>query len=146
MKQGQRARFVGRGSERALWLLGAAVLIAVLLAIAQPLKWPVGTQTVLAALAAAASIIIPELRAQHEQDVAWKRFLKGRVSVSDEHGRLLRVRDVKLKDLGVHAALVQVPYIERDQQAELEAAIGPGQAALMVGPSMSGKTRLTAEV
>ena len=46
MKQGRRARFVGRGRERALWLLGAAVLIAVLWAIAQPLKWPVLTQAV----------------------------------------------------------------------------------------------------
>ena len=48
--------------------------------------------------------------------------------------------------LRVHAARVQVRCIERDQQHKLEAAVGPGQAALVVGHSMSGKTRLAVEV
>ena len=66
--------------------------------------------------------------------------------VSGGHGRLPRVRDVGLDQLRVHAARVQVPYIERDQQDKLEEAVGPGQAVLVVGHSMSGKTRLAAEV
>jgi tetratricopeptide (TPR) repeat protein len=146
MKQGRRARFVGRGRERALWLLGAAVLIAVLWAIAQQLKWPVWTQAVLAALAAAAALIIPELRARFGQDDTWAQLVEQRVKVSDGHGRLLRVRDIGLNELGVHAARVQVPYIKRDQQDKLEEAVGPGQAALVMGHSMAGKTRLAAEV
>ncbi len=40
----------------------------------------------------------------------------------------------------------QKGLLERDQQVELEAAVGPGKAALVVGPSMSGKTRLAVEV
>ncbi len=69
-----------------------------------------------------------------------------RVVVSGGHGQLPRVRDVGLDQLRVHAALVEVPYIERDQQDKLEEAVGPGRAALVVGHSMSGKTRLAAEV
>jgi hypothetical protein len=53
---------------------------------------------------------------------------------------------VRLDQLRVYAARVQVPYIERDQQTKLEKAVGPGQAALVIGHSMSGKTRLAAEV
>ncbi len=146
MTQGRRARFVGRGHERALWLLGAAVLIAVLWAIAQQLKWPVWVQAVLAGLAAAVALIIPELRARFEQDAERKRLLKGLVAVLDRHDRLPQVRAVGLDQLRVHAAQVQVPYIERDQQGKLEAAVGPGQAVLVVGHSMSGKTRLAAKV
>ena len=68
------------------------------------------------------------------------------VAVSAGHGRLPQVRDVGLDQLRVHAARVQVPYIERDQQDKLEEAIEPGRAVLVVGHSMSGKTRLAAEV
>ena len=40
MPMGRRARFSGRGRERAWWLLAAAVLVAVLGALAQLLAWP----------------------------------------------------------------------------------------------------------
>ncbi len=146
MKQGRRAGFVGRCRERALWLLGAAVLIAVLWAIAQVLGWPLWARAVLAVLAAAAALIIPELRAWFVQAAAQAQLVKQRVRVSGGRGRLLRVRDVGLNELGVHAARVQVPYIKRDQQDKLEEAVGPGQAVLVEGHSMSGKTRLAAQV
>jgi len=69
-----------------------------------------------------------------------------RVVVSGGRAQLPRVRDVALDQLRVHAARVEVPYIERDQQDKLEGAVGPGRAVLVVGHSMSGKTRLAAEV
>ena len=69
-----------------------------------------------------------------------------RVVVSSGRGQLPRVRDVGQDQLRVHASRVEVPYIERDQQDKLEEAVGPGRAALVVGHSMSGKTRLAAEV
>jgi tetratricopeptide (TPR) repeat protein len=146
MKLGRRARFVGRGRERALWLLGAAVLIAVLWAVAQPLKWPLWAQVVLAGLAAAAALIIPELRARSDWKIVGERLVEHGLAISGRHGRLPQVRDVSLDQLRVHAAKVQVPYIARDQQEKLEAEIGPGRAVLLVGHSMAGKTRLAAEV
>src|SRR5258708_26037104 len=57
-----------------------------------------------------------------------------------------RVRDGGVGQLGVHAARVQIPYIERDQRDKREEAVGLGRAVLVVGHSMSGKTRLAAEV
>jgi hypothetical protein len=96
MKLGRRPHFVGRGRERALWLLLAAVLFAVLWAIAQQLKWPVWTQVVLAGLAAAASLIIQELRAWFGQADTRAQLVEQRVKVSDGHGRLLRVWNVGL--------------------------------------------------
>ena len=148
MQVGRRPRFAGRGRERAWWLLGAAVLFAALLVVTQVVKWPpwVWAQAVLAGLAAAAPLVVAELRARAGQDDILARLVERWVAVSTGHGRLLRVRDVELKQLGVHAAKVEVPYIERDQQARLEAVVGPGQAVLVVGHSMSGKTRLVAEV
>ncbi len=143
---GRRPRFAGRGRERAWWLLVAVVLAAVLWAIAEVLGWPLWARAVLAGLAAAAPLVVAELRARAGQDDTLARLVERWVAVSAGHGRLLRVRDVELDQLRVHAARVQVPYIERDQQDKLEEAVGPGQAALVVGHSMSGKTRLAAEV
>jgi len=146
MKLGRRPRFVGRGRERALWLLLAAVLFVVLWAIAQVLGWPLWARAVFAGLAAAAPLVIAELRARAGQDDTWARLVEQRVAVSGGPHRLPRVRAVGLDQLRVHAARVQVPYIERDQQDKLEESVGPGLAALVVGHSMSGKTRLAAEV
>jgi hypothetical protein len=106
------------------------VLIAVLWAIAQQLKWPVLVQAVLAGLAAAAALIIPALRARFGQDDKRIQLVGHGVTIPAGSGRLPRVRDVKLKDLRVHAARVEVSYIERDQQDKLAEAVGRGQAAL----------------
>jgi len=143
---GRRARFAGRGRERAWWLLVAVVLAAVLWAIAQVLGWPLWARAVLTGLAAAAPLVITELRARAGQDDTRAGLVDQRVAVSSGHRRLPLVHDVRLDQLRVHAARVPVPYIKRDQQRKLEEAVGRGQAALVVGHSMSGKTRLAAEV
>ncbi len=145
-KPGQRPRFVTRGRERSWWLLLAAVLAAVLWAIAQVLGWPLWARMVLSGLAAAAPLVVSELRARAGQDDTLARLVEHWVAVSAGRGRLLWVRDVALDQLRVHAARVPVPYIERDQQDALETAVVPGQAALVVGHSMSGKSRLAAKV
>ncbi len=146
MKLGRRVRFAGRGREWSWWLLLAAVLAAVLWAIAQELGWPVWARVVLAGLAAAVPLVVSELRDRAGQDDTRAQLLKERVAVSGGDRRLPRVRDVELDQLRVHKAQVQVPYVERVQQGKLEEAVGPGQAALVVGHSMSGKTRLAVEV
>jgi TPR repeat protein len=46
----------------------------------------------------------------------------------------------------LHPAAVEVPYVRRDAATALAAALSAGRAALLVGPSMAGKTRLAAEV
>jgi tetratricopeptide (TPR) repeat protein len=127
-------------------LLLAAVLAAVLWAIAQVLGWPVWARAVLAGLAAVTAVIIPELRARFEQDDTRTRQVEQLVAVSGGSRHLPLIRTVGLDQLGVHAARVQVPYIKRDQQDELEKSVGPGKAVLVVGHSMSGKTRLVAHV
>jgi tetratricopeptide (TPR) repeat protein len=146
MKLGRHARFAGRGRVRSWWLLLAVVLAAVLWVTAQVLGWPVWARAVLAGLAATVPLIVAELRAWFGQGDTRARLVEQGVAVSGGYSRLPRVRAVGLDQLRVHAAQVQVPYIERDQQDKLEEAVGPGKAALVVGHSMSGKTRLAAEV
>ena len=100
----------------------------------------------MAGLAAATPVVVTEVRAWAAQNDTLNRLVQEWAKVSAKQGRLLPVQVVQLDQLGVHAARVQIPYIERDQQHKLEEAVGPGQAALIVGNSMSGKTRLAAEV
>jgi uncharacterized protein len=146
MKSGQRPRFVSRGRERSWWLLVAGVLAVGLWAMAQVLGWPVWARAVLSVLAAAVPLVVSELRARAGQDDTLTRLVERWVAISAGRGRLLPVRAVQLDQLRVHAARVPVSYVERDQQHTLEEAVGLGQAALVVGHSMSGKTRLAVEV
>ena len=146
MPSGRRARFGGRGRERAWWLLAAAVLFAVLWAIAQALKWPGWALAVLGGLAAAAALVVPELRARFKQDDTRSALLTTAVAVPSEPARLPLVREPGLAQLRVHAAQVRVPYVERDVQQQVAEAVGPGRAVLLVGHSMAGKTRLAAQV
>ena len=145
MPTGRRARFGGRGRERAWWLLAAAVLFAVLWAVGQVLAWPVWARATLAGLAAAVALVVPELRAWLKIADERSGLLRETVTVLAGPGRLPLVRDVGLTPLRVHAAQVAVPYIDRDVQEEVAEALGPGRAVLLVGHSMAGKTRLTAQ-
>ena len=145
MSSGRRARFGGRSRERAWWLLAAAVLFAVLWAVAQVLAWPVWARAVLGGLAAAAVLVVPELRARFKQEDELAALLE-KAAVFSNKGRLLRVRDVPLSGLGVHVARVLVRYVQREKQPNVAEAIGPGRAVLLVGHSMAGKSRLAAQV
>src|SRR3954451_14495440 len=114
MGSGRRLRFGGRGRERAWWLLAAAVLFAVLWAVAQALKWPGWALAVLGGLAAAAALVVPELRAWFKQDDTPGGLVTKAVAVPGRQGGWLPlVREVELPELWVHAAQVQVITIER---------------------------------
>jgi hypothetical protein len=124
MSSGWRARFGGRGRERAWWLLAAAVLFAVLWAIAQVLAWPLWARAILAGLAAAAALVVPELRARFKQDDTRAALVERAVTVPGGPARLPLVREAGLAQLRVHAAQVQVPYVERDVQHAVAEALG----------------------
>jgi TPR repeat protein len=143
---GRRARFSGRGRERAWWLLAAAVLVAVLGALAQLLAWPLQVWLALTGLAAAAALVVPELRARFKQDDTRAALVTKAVAVPSQQNRLPLVREAGLTQLRVHRAQVQVPYVERDVQQQVAAALGWGRSVLLVGHSMAGKTRLAAQV
>jgi hypothetical protein len=146
MSSGRRVRFGGRGRERAWWLLAAAVLFAVLWAIAQVLAWPLWARVTLAGLAAAAALVVPELRARFKQDDTRAALVSQAVTVPGGPARLPLVREAGLAQLRVHTAQVQVPYVQRDAEQIVAETLGPGRAVLLVGHSMAGKTRLAAQV
>jgi tetratricopeptide (TPR) repeat protein len=55
---------------------------------------------------------------------------------------------VEMVDLGArtHRAVIAIPYIERDREADVRAHLRAGRPVLLVGSSMVGKTRMAAEV
>ncbi len=146
MSSGRRARFGGRGRERAWWLLAAAVLFAVLWAVAQVLAWPLWARVALAGLAAAAALVVPEFRARFKQDDTRAAWVERAVTVPGGPARLPLVREAGLAQLRVHAAQVEVPYVQRDAEQMVTGTLAPGRAVLLVGHSMAGKTRLAAQV
>ena len=142
MSSGRRARFGGRGRERAWWLLAAAVLFAVLGAVAQALKWSGRAMAVLGGLAVAAALVVPELRARFKQDDTRAALVERAVTVPEGPARLPLVREAGLAQLRVHTAQVQVPYVQRDAQQKVAEMLGPGRVVLLVGHSMAEKLGL----
>jgi TPR repeat protein len=66
-------------------------------------------------------------------------------AVVEPPGGAARVRAGSLR-VRLHPAAAEVPYVRRDAEEALSAALSAGRAVLLVGPSMAGKTRLAAEV
>ena len=129
--------------ERAVWLLAVACAVAVLWAVAQVLAWPVAVRVVLAGSAAAIGILVPEMRSRKE-GVSRQGQLLNQVEVLVPDSTLPRVRDASLQQLRVHESRVNVPYIRRDQESEVDKALSARRPVLIVGSSMAGKTRLAA--
>lgn len=127
-----------------MWLLLLAAAPAAVWAIAQQLGWPVPVRAVLAALAALAVVIVPELRNRLARG-ALDRSLLNRLEILPRTGRLPFVREVRLTDLRVHEALVPAPYVPRDAEECVDDALRNREPLLIVGHSMSGKTRLAAQ-
>jgi hypothetical protein len=120
---------------------GGGATAAALWAIAQVLQWPVWTRVVLAAAAALATVLIPELRARAARTDLHERLLD-RLEVRGARGALPRVSEVEASRLRVHSAQAEVPYIVRDAEADLYDALRAGRPAAVVGHSMAGKTAL----
>ena len=129
--------------ERAVWLLAVACAVAVLWAVAQVLAWPVWARVALAGSAAAIGVLLPEMRSR-KQAASRRNQLLNRVEVLVSGSTLPRVRDVSLEQLRVHESRVNVPYIKRDKESEVDAALSAQRPVLIVGNSMAGKTRLAA--
>lgn len=102
-----------------------------------------GIATVIGAIGTWVALVAPERRARravaHQQGQ-----LVARVEVRGHKGRLPQVREVSDAQLRVHASRVDLPYIARDKQAEVDDALLARHALLIVGHSMAGKTRLAA--
>lgn len=138
----QRVPF-SRERERAWWLLVVACAAAGLWAVAQVLAWPIPARAALAAVAAAVALIVPELRARRAA-IQRKEQLVARLEVHGRTGWLPEVSEVSDRQLRVHSSRVDLPYIERDKQQEVDSALIARRPLLIVGHSMAGKTRLAA--
>lgn len=64
----------------------------------------------------------------------------------EQRGRLEKVGDVDQQRSGVHRAHIDLEYVHRDAESLLLALLNAGTPVLVVGRSMAGKTRMTAEV
>ena len=143
MKGRRRQWHFRRERERAWWLLLMACVAAGLWAVAQVLQWPVPARVGLAAAAAMIALAVPEIRSRLAARQRQEQLVT-RVEVRGHDGWLPQVGAVSDIDLRVHAAQVELPYIMRDKQAQVDDALRTRQPVLIVGHSMAGKTCLAA--
>ncbi|MGP3941880.1 hypothetical protein [Streptomyces sp. 6N106] len=133
-------------------LAGIAGLAGVIAAI-----WMPPEQAAAVAAAAAAITALPVTRVSARIDMAARQreLVSASLYAVSAAGRLPRVRDVNDPiAVGVHAAAPVVrdgvadrvaPFIRRDREADVHAAVTSGGFVLIVGESTAGKTRLAYE-
>ena len=132
--------------ERSWWLFVAAVVLAVVAVVLARWAGPSSVLLGLAAVSAVGGLLLTRLQAEAKRRDERSALLAASTRTLDESGGQERVRDVDLLRLGVHRAHVELEYIRRDVEAELLTLMNTGAPVLVVGHSMAGKTRMTAQV
>lgn len=134
-----------RGREWSWWLLAVAIVAAVLVAsITKVGGAPAWVQLACLAVGTGLGLLVMEVRARRAQDDKTAAVL--RENVADASQQLRRMRDVGVEDAGVHRATEHVAYVRREVESEVERLLQAERRLLIVGPSMSGKTRLALQV
>lgn len=110
---------------------------------AHSLAWLVPVAAVIAALVPWVSSEIEATNLRRDQ-VA--EFIRRHLRSAPETGigELPIVADLTLEDLGVHRAVLTVPYIHRDCEPRIRSLLESGLPVLLIGASMAGKTMTTA--
>jgi tetratricopeptide (TPR) repeat protein len=138
-------RLASRGRERAWWLLALAVAAAVLVAvIAKAGGAPAWVQLVCIGVGTGLGLLVVELRARRAQDDKTATVVREAVASGSE--QLPQMGSVGIEDLRVHRAVEAVDYVQREVEPEVERRLRTERRVLIVGPSMSGKTRLALQL
>jgi hypothetical protein len=140
---GVRPEFVTRGHRSTSWLFVAGVLAVVAWAVVQQTSASIPVRVVAALGAAAVPLVVAEVQARVKRREELDALVREH-SRLPSGGVLPRVKEVRLEDMGVHRAAVDVPYITRDAEPDVYAAL-ERRLLLIIGPSLAGKTRLAAE-
>jgi hypothetical protein len=128
------------------WVLPALAVVSGLLAagLAGVLSAPRWLQALCTVAGVALGVLLGELQRRRAQTEQHARELRSHVAGARE--QLLTVRTVSLDGAGVHRALVEVPYVQRDAEREVTRTLGEHGRVLIVGFGLQGKSRLALHV
>jgi tetratricopeptide (TPR) repeat protein len=135
-----------REQSRLLYVL--AVILAVAAVVVPKSPGPTWVLIVLAVVMAMGGAVLSRLKEDARQHDEHDKVLVGAIRTTGD-GKKRRpptVGETSLKLLGVHQALDEVPYLHRDKEDELVGKLAEGEPVLVLGRSMSGKTRLAAQM
>ncbi|MHA7291292.1 tetratricopeptide repeat protein [Arthrobacter sp. MDT3-24] len=136
-----------RRREQSWVLLLFAVILAVLAVVVDQWQGPSWLIVMLAILAGVGGVLLVRLKEDAKAHDARTGLLENSIlTAGDGTGRPPTVAGTSLETLGVHEALETVPYLHRDAERELLDVLEYGAPALVLGPSMAGKTRMAAEM
>ena len=127
------------------WLGAGVAVLAAAAALLVKVKsdgWVLPAVLILLAVGVAVLTVVGARAKQREADQEVLRNTSAALIGSS----LPTVNQLGLDAFRVHAAGVDVPYVRRDRQGELRDRLVEGLPVLVVGHSMSGKTRMAVEV
>ena len=132
--------------EQSAWLFVLGAVLAVVAVVLARWSGPSWALLGLGAVSTVGGLLLSRLQAGAKREDERAVVLADTTRTVDESGQQERVRDIGMQRFGVHRAHVEVSYIHRDAEVQLLALLNAGDPVLVVGHSMAGKTRMTAEV
>lgn len=140
--------FRWRGARAPSWTMFAAAAVLAVVAVLVD-RWE-GPSVVIVALALAGAlggVVLAQWKDAAKTRDARQISLDSSIrTITDKSLRAPTVSQTSLQQLGVHKALTPVRYLRRDAEDEVVVALETSAQVLILGNSMSGKTRLAAEV
>lgn len=123
------------------------MVFASLSAVAIALDWPLLITVICTILVGAvpAAVLLGKQRAK-QSDISTTAKKNSIRTVGSKSPKAPTAGQIALADWGVHPALVRLPYLERDAEAEFVSAVESNEPVLVVGPSMAGKTRMAVKL
>jgi hypothetical protein len=123
-------------------------LVALILAIVGAIEkiLPSWALSIGAAAIAAAGVTVARLQQQAARRDTRAAMMRGAMAGITEKGTLPQARSVSYEDLGVVSFSRKIPYLERSIESKASEILKNSKPLLVVGPGLSGKSRLAAEL
>ncbi|SFU11227.1 tetratricopeptide repeat protein [Arthrobacter sp. ov118] len=144
-----RSKWTSRPRREQSWVLLLLGFILAVLAVVVA-RWQDGRSELLAGLAVlvgVGGVLLARLKDDAKaRDIRAELLEKSILMTGRKTKHPPTVARTTLESLGVHPARLEIPYLHRDAEAQLVDVLGSGSPALVLGPSMAGKTRMAAQV
>lgn len=136
-----------RRREQSWGLLLLACVLAILAVVIGRWNGPSWLIVAFALLASVGGVLLTRMKEDAKaQDSLTELLNRSVMTVDGRSERLPMVGTTSLREWGVHEALETIPYLHRDVEGDLVRILESRAPALVLGPSMAGKTRMAVEV
>lgn len=133
-------------AEHSRWFVVLAIVLAVVAVVVERWGGPSWVLMALGVTIAIGTVMQDRALSKAKQRDERGELTAGSTSTAHPDGTLEKVNQVSAERMGIHPSRIKIDYLRRDAESKLVRLLGEGRPTLVVGHSMVGKTRMSAQV